>query len=738
MNVFFKRILPLAVLFLGLTFGLIMIALPLDRGPFGGGVQSTEARFWDSANRIHKNGLGAWKQDGTNAPLYSLALSPVIKPGLSSTRDARRTLLWVTLPLFAVLVTALAWRSFPGWPAALAGVATVFVAPVLIDAGTFTPAVPAAALALLVLYVVSFRGGTVLWVLAGVLLALVIRFLPLLGWILAFLLLIGLLLHREPGTRWRGAGFALAFLVTTAGLGATGRMGAALPSTLGVDVYRGHRVPASGVHPRRGDRDDRRWWAPLDYLRESSRLANRRQSTAEVSLYWTERALLESVTHPLQELRRDGIKLLATFQGDPTPRAVSAAFLIDRAENPWPLRIAIWMGRVLVPLGLVGLVAGLWVVLRSGGEGRRGLLMLVLGALAGWLAGSVTFVDADYRLLTVLCCLGGLAPLFALLFGARALNRRFWSAAALGAVLVFGFLPAWGTVPGLGILGADYLELGALYDREGRGSAAMREYERTTHLDPTDPYPHLGLAGMLARDNVLDQATAELEHLRENHPDFVPGLNGLASLYQGQKRWTEAAAVYAQLSRLEPWNPEHLNDLGTMYVQLGLYDQATRALEAALTLDPSYKLASDNLESLRVQGLAPGAPAGADSLRIAQEAILARMRSGDYSGARTDLNAAYARYGHDRSELQFIEGTLYLVTGDPAHAIPLLEFSAKHMPSSVPVLANLGTAYAEAGRFADAERVFNDALRLQPSNFQVQKSLAGVRASADSLRRSGH
>jgi len=343
-----------------------MIALPLDRGPFGGGVQSTEARFWDSANRIHKNGLGAWKQDGTNAPLYSLALSPVIKPGLSSTRDARRTLLWVTLPLFAVLVTALAWRSFPGWPAALAGVATVFVAPVLIDAGTFTPAVPAAALALLVLYVVSFRGGTVLWVLAGVLLALVIRFLPLLGWILAFLLLIGLLLHREPGTRWRGAGFALAFLVTTAGLGATGRMGAALPSTLGVDVYRGHRVPASGVHPRRGDRDDRRWWAPLDYLRESSRLANRRQSTAEVSLYWTERALLESVTHPFQELRRDGIKLLATFQGDPTPRAVSAAFLIDRAENPWPLRIAIWMGRVLLPLGLVGLVAGMWVVLLGG------------------------------------------------------------------------------------------------------------------------------------------------------------------------------------------------------------------------------------------------------------------------------------------------------------------------------------------------------------------------------------
>jgi tetratricopeptide (TPR) repeat protein len=616
----------------------------------------------------------------------------------------------------------------------ISGMATLIVAPVLVDAGTFTPAVPAVLFSLCALLLLSYRAPAGAWIVAGMILALVMRFLPLLAWTLALALVIALTLRRGSGKRWRLIGFLITFLGATAALGMTGRLGAALPSTTGIDVYRGHRPAAAGVTPRRGDRDDRRWWGPLDYLRESSRITNARQSGSEAAVYWTERAIVESVTHPLHELRRDAVKLLATFESDPTPRGVSAAFMIDRAENPWPLRFAIWAGRILLPLGVLGLVLGVVQTVRAG---DRGISMLVVGALAGWLAGSIAFVDADHRLLAVVCALGGLAPLVAHIVATRARRPLGWGGAAIAAVILFGFLPVWGAVPGLGILGADYLELGTLYDREGRGSAAQREYERAMRLDPSDPYPRFAIAGMLARDNVLDQATAELEHLRENHPDFVPGLTGLATLYQQQSHWQEAAAVYGELARQEPWNPEHLNNLGTMYVQLGNYDQAAKALEAAIAIDPSYKLASDNLESLRVKGLAPGAPVGADSLRIAQEAILSRLRSGDFAGARTGLDHAYQRFGHDRFELHFLEGTLYLLTGDPARAVPLLESAAQHMSDNVPVLANLGTAYAGAGRFQDAERVFQNALRLQPSNLQIQQSLQNIKATEDSLKHSG-
>jgi tetratricopeptide (TPR) repeat protein len=730
-----NRALPLLVLFGLIVLALLALALPLDRGPFTGSVQSVEGRFWESANRLHDHGRTELKRDLTPSPLYSLVLSRVVRSGLGAIRDTRHVLVLLFLPLISLLVTALAWRSHPGWPAAVSGAATLVVAPVLLDVGTFTPAVPAVVLALCALLLLSFRAPTASWILAGVILAVVVRLLPLLGWTLALTVLIALALRRDTGKRWRALGFVGAFLGVTIGLGVSGRLGAAIPSTVGIDVYRGHRSAASGVAPRRGDRDERRWWGPLDYLRESSRIKNERETTSEAAVYWTQRAAIEAVTHPVQELRRDGVKFLATFQGDPSPRGVSAAFMADRAENPWLLRVAIWAGRVFIPLGILGLVAGMW---RGARTGDHGISMLVAGAVAGWLAGSITFVDADHRLLSVVSALGGLAPLVHMLVGPTG-RRPLWGAAGLVAILAFGFLPAWGAVPGSGIIASDYLELGNAYDREGRGSAAMREYERASGLDPSDPYPRFAIAGMLARDNVLDQATAELEHLREKRPEFVPGLSALAGLYQQQHHWQEAAAVFAELSRLEPWNPEHLNNLGTMYVQVGYFDQATKALEAALAIDPSYKLAADNLESLREKGLSPGAPAGADSLRIAQETILARLRSRDFAAARTSLDSAYSRFGHERVELQFLDGTFYLLTGDSRRAIPLLESAAQRMGDNVPVLANLATAYAGAGRFEDAKRVFNQALLLQPSNLQIQQSLRNIQATEDSLKHAdGH
>ena len=729
-----KRALPILVL-LGVTgVSLVLVALPLDRGPFQGSPQTGEGRFWDSGRQIHASGLLAWKSDPTTSPLYSLVLSPFATSELGSVSAARRMLVIFTLPLMTLLVTALAWRGYGPWPAVVSGAAVLLCAPIVLDAGTFTPAVPAVLLALGVLLLLSFRTTFISCALVGLLLAAVVRFLPVLGWTLALSALIAIALLRD-GPRWPRVAVCMGtLLIATGVLDVSGRTGSAFPTTSVLDVYRGHRAPASGVTPRRGDTDDRSWWGPIDYLREASREKNARLTPPAASVYWLQRAVVESVTHPLDELRRSGVKLLATFQADPMPRGVSAAFLIDRAENPWPLRVTTWISRLLLPLGLVGLIAGLSRALRQDGGIRvRTTCLLALGAVAGWLSASVTFADADHRLLSVLCLCGGLAPFMAL---ART-RWRMTVAGALASVLALGFLPVWGAVPGLGIMYADHLEVGALYDREGRGSAAMREYERAVRQNRNDPYPRFAIAGLFARDNVVDQAIAELEHLRENHADFVPGLQALASLYQNQERWVEAAALHGELTQLEPWNPEHFNNLGTMYAQVGYYDLATRALETAVALDPTYQVARDNLEGLRGQGLAPGAPAGADPLRVTQEHILGHLRSGNLPEAKAELDSAYTRFGRDRFELHFLEGTLLLLSGDPVASIPLLESAVKHMQANVPVLANLGTAYARAGRLEDARRIFKEALRIQPANLQIQQSLKGLETTLDSLQQSG-
>jgi tetratricopeptide (TPR) repeat protein len=387
--------------------------------------------------------------------------------------------------------------------------------------------------------------------------------------------------------------------------------------------------------------------------------------------------------------------------------------------------VTVWLGRILIPLGLWGL---LW-------NRRRAGWLLAAAALSGFVASLLTFASADHRLVTMTACVVGLGLWIQGMLRRSNRGRMVGVLGGLLAVALWGLWPVQGGTPGLGVTGDDSYFLGTVYDREQRGSAAMREYERSLRLDSTNPYPHMAIASMLARDNVNDEAIRQLEHLREQRPDFAPVLFSLVGLYQAQERWAEAAAVYGELIRLEPWNPEHWNNLGTMYVQIGFYDQAIRALQSALQIDPGYASARENLKFLQSWGFAPGAPEESDTLRVAQEEILALMRNGNYDAAEDSLSAAYERFGSDRLEFQFLEGTLRLLRGELEKAVQVLESVRSRSPRNVIMLFNLGTAYQRLGRLEKAKAVFEEAKRLQPTNRKVLNSLHAVEAALDSLGR---
>ncbi len=731
-----KRILPLILFAVGVAALTAFAARSLDRGPFERTPVGTESAYWTAAAQVASGTANPAALNLLPSPIYPRLLAPLASDDARAPRRAHRALTAIFVPLIAILVLVLAWKRTGPWIALVAGLGATVAAPVALNAGAFSPSVPAgvAALAALVVLDRTRHGGG--WLAAGLLIGLSAALEPPLGWSLGFLLLVLALVRPGRGRRVVAAPlFAVAWTGAALVALAVSGAGSHLPLVSGVDAYRGNRAEATGVAPRRAGEDARRYWIRQDFVLELERERQEPVGFRTAEEVWGGRAVKEALVHPLATLKRLGVKTLAVFQGDPLPRDVSAAFLIQRTEGR-ELPVAVWIGRILLPLGLVGLVLA-WR--RAGG-------VLWAGALSGLLATILTYAEPDDRMVTVAALLVGAALFVRILVRAGTRARLTALAGGLAAVAIWGIWPVHGGVPGMGITAEDYFELGQVYDAEKRGSSAIREYERSLGMAPGNPYPRLALAAMLARDNVFEEATRELESLRADHPDFVPGLQALVHLYENQKRFSDAANVYGDLIRLDPVNPEYYNNLGTVFVQIGYYDQAVRALEAAVRIAPGYAVARDNLNSLRERGLASGPPepstpgstadststAAEDPVIAAQREILGYMQNGDTLGAERALDEAYQRLGRDRPELVYFDGTLNLIRGHSAEAARLLASVHDSMGNNPFYLNNLAAAYASSGQLEKARETWQEAIKLQPSNLRFQQSLQRVQAAIDS------
>ncbi len=731
-----KRIIPLAVFAAGVVALTTVTVLSVDRGPFERTPVGSELAYWDAARQVASSGAPPAQLNVHPSPIYVRALAVLASDDPSAAPRAHRILTAVFLPLIALGVLGLAWKRSGPWAASAAGILAAAAGPLVMSAGAFSPAIPAALLGLAALLVLDGKRTAASWAVAGLLVGLAGRLDATLGWSLGLILLVLALFAsgRGRGRRSRLPAVLLFLGLWVGGSAAAGALAGipdVLPTVRGVDVYRGNRAEASGVEPQRGDRDEKSWWVRRDFTREAGRVENRAVTPGQTDRYWAGQALRDTFSHPLSTLKRIGVKVLATFTGEPLPREVSAAFLRDRVEGGW-LDVVTWAGRILIPLGLVGLIL----------DRRKAGGLLWAGALSGLLAALLTTADADTRQLTVMALLAGFALFVTAALKTPARTRIAAVAGGLAAIAIWGLWAPAGAVPGLGITGQDVFQLGSVYDREKRGSAALREYERSLRLDPANPYPRFALAAMLVRDNVNEEATRELESLRADHPDFVPGLMALARLYEHQQDWRGAANVYGDLLKLDPVNAEYWNNLGTLDAQMGLYDQSALAFQRALQLNPAYDVARSNLQSLRDQGLilgGEGAPADtaaamapADSLRLIQERVLGLIQSRDFEGADKVLQDAYRRMGR-RPELVYADGTLKLVWGKPREAAELFESIYPRMKQNQFYLNNLAAAYAAIGELRKAEKTWKEALAIQPANVRIQQSLARVQARIDSL-----
>lgn len=107
------------------------------------------------------------------------------------------------------------------------------------------------------------------------------------------------------------------------------------------------------------------------------------------------------------------------------------------------------------------------------------------------------------------------------------------------------------------------------------------------------------------------------------------------------------------------------------------------------------------------------------------EKAIAIHNKGDLVGAERIYKKSLAKNPDDHTALYRI-GIIYLQTGQPKQAIPVLEKAASINTLSSDVLNNLGIAYFHTERYDDAEKAFKKSLSIDPTHAHTLSNFAAL------------
>jgi len=416
----------------------------------------------------------------------------------------------------------------------------------------------------------------------------------------------------------------------------------------------------------------------------------RRLSPAEVSTYWTKRALSFVRADPLAWLKLLGRKFALLWNRSEMLDTESQE---THAEWSTPLRLGGRLGHfgVLVPLALLGLILT-WPL--------RDRLWVIYGISAAYAASVVMFyVFARYRY--------PLVP-FLLLFAAaglvesprrlRADARSLALAAAVLAAAVFVNRPMLDTELMRAITEHN---LGAALQSDNRFDEAIQHYRRAVALkaDYAPAYTNMGAA--LRAEGRLSDAVTAYEHALAIQPDEGEAHYNLANALQDQGKPGEAIEHFRRALRLRPDSADVHNNLGIALAATGRSSEAVTEFREAVRLDPDSSQAHRNLgDALASQGIR------AEAIDHLRRAVGLDPRDGE---ARYDL------------------GSILLEAGRFAEAAEQFRTALQLMPDSAEAHNNLGIALASLGEIEGAIDQFQQALEIQPAFADARQNLARLR-----------
>lgn len=246
-----------------------------------------------------------------------------------------------------------------------------------------------------------------------------------------------------------------------------------------------------------------------------------------------------------------------------------------------------------------------------------------------------------------------------------------------------------------------HLALSQQLHQEGHHAEALREVNSAIRLNPTQSQPHFFKAVILLSLAALDDARRALETALKLKNDDATHWLYLAWLEIELDRPIEAIQALDEALALDPdCAPAHLMR-GNLLQSAGRIEEAVDAYQEAVRTNPHLMTAR-----YRLAGALLKLGADSDALRQAIHAL--RMNTFD-----------------PRS--RFAAGELLGAQGDVQAALEEYRAAAMVDTRTSPPLWKMGLAHFELGNLAEADRLFQRAVELNPKDMNSWLSLSRVR-----------
>jgi tetratricopeptide (TPR) repeat protein len=456
-------------------------------------------------------------------------------------------------------------------------------------------------------------------------------------------------------------------------------------SQFGPNFYIGNNAAADGTYQSlrfgRGAPEFER----QDATELAERALHRRLTPADVSGYWTDKALDFVTSRPGAWLALMARKVALLWNAT---EMVDTESQETHAEWSLPLRLGGVVGHfgILVPLAVFGVIVT-WPL-------RARIWILYVMTLAYAASVVVFYVFARYRYplvpLLILFAAAGVAD-------AREHLRRarpVWALAAVAAVAVFCNWPILSTTL---MRAVTETNVGTALQTEGRFDEAIDHYHRAITLAPEFPPPYNNLATTLRAQGHLAEAVATYRQALRVRPEYPDAQYNLANALLEAGKPAEAIDHFRVALQTIPASVDVHNNLGIALMDAGRREEAVAEFRAALDVDPNSMQSHLNL------GNALGAAHQYD------EAIQHFRRA-------SQIDPANASVHYDLGSLLMEADRLDQAIGEFRAALAI-------DPRSARTLNNLGIALGSQGRMEEAIDQFRKALAMQPDFDEARQNL---------------